>query len=73
MFQYLVLFIHSSNETIKEYKRRKHHQAAYGHGGFGFVGVVAYNKYLPHGTRTIIYLFILAKIPLILQPKQQCF
>lgn len=33
MYQYLVLFIHSSNETIKEYKRRKHHQAAYGHGG----------------------------------------
>lgn len=69
MYQYLVLFIHSSNETIKEYKRFKHHQAAYG----GFVGVGAYNKNLPHGTRTIIYLFILATIPLILQPKQQCF
>lgn len=54
-----------------EYKRRKHHQAAYGHGGV--VGVGAYNKNLPHGTRTIIYLFILAMIPLILQPKQQCF
>lgn len=71
MYQYLVLFIHSSNETIKEYKRRKYHQAAYGHGEF--VGVEAYNKNLPHGTRTIIYLFILAMIPLILQPKEQCF
>lgn len=51
MFQYLVLFIHSSNET----KRRKHHQAAYGHGGV--VGVGAFNKNLPHRYENN-YLFI---------------